>query len=66
MLIVNTGTSFGWNSEELEADDKVLGLLIVSVLDCIPDPIQGGVNSLRPQYQGLVKEARTAMGHDIQ
>lgn len=65
MLIVNKGTSIGWSSEELEANDNVLGLFMVSVLDCILNPIQNDVNSLRPEYQGLVKEARTAMVHDI-
>ncbi|PDZ86120.1 hypothetical protein [Bacillus toyonensis] len=65
MLIVNKGTSIGWSPEELKNNDNVLGLFIVSVLDCILDPIQGDVNSLRPNYQGLVKEARTAMVHDI-
>ncbi|MED2844412.1 hypothetical protein [Bacillus toyonensis] len=65
MLMVNKGTSIGWSQEELKANDNVLGLTIVSVLDCILDPIQSGVNSLRPDYQGLVKEARTAMVHDI-
>lgn len=65
MLIVNKGTSIGWKLEDLEADDNVLGLLIVSVLDCILDPIEGEVNSLSPVNHGLVKEARTAMVHDI-
>ncbi|SEL78469.1 hypothetical protein [Paenibacillus sp. OK003] len=65
MLIVNKGTSIGWSVEDLKANNNVLGLTIVSVLDCILSPIQGGVHRLRPTYQGLVEEARTAMIHDI-
>jgi hypothetical protein len=65
MLIVNKGTSIGWSAKDLEANDNVLGLFLVSVLDCIISPIQGDVYRLRPNYQGLVKEARTAMVHDI-
>ncbi|MEK4115656.1 hypothetical protein NST44_05570 [Paenibacillus sp. FSL W8-0919] len=65
MLIVNKGTSIGRSAEDLEADDSVLGLFLVSVLDCILSPLQGDVYMLRPNYQGLIKEARTAMVHDI-
>ncbi|MNO34248.1 hypothetical protein D3C76_242790 [compost metagenome] len=65
MMVVNKGTSIGWSLEALKLDKDVLGLRLVSVLGCILHPIQGDVHKLRPQYQGLIEEARVALVHDI-
>lgn len=64
-MIVNKSTSIGWTIEALEADKSVLGLKLISVLDCILRPLLGDVHKLRPQYQGLIEEARIALVHDI-
>lgn len=65
MMIVNKGMSIGWSYEDFEKDKSVLGVYLISVLDCILKPMQGDVYKLRPQYQGLVEEARIALAHDI-
>lgn len=66
MIHVNKGTSIGRSIEEIKADDSVLGLPFISVLNCILNPpIQGDIKKLRPGYHGLVIEAKTAMVHDI-
>lgn len=65
MVIINKGTSFGWEKDELEANDSVLGLSLISVLNSIVNPLKSTTKGLEPKYYGLVEEAKIALIHDI-
>jgi hypothetical protein len=65
MLLINKGSSIGWTAEDLEKNEEVLGLYLISILDCILTPKNKEAGKIAPKNYGLIEEAANAMYHDI-